>query len=126
MESPFLRFLNKDLKKARPYRPAQGLAAHGNHIRLLVAVCDEGHQSQTAVGGPEVHQMLLIRNQETTMSMLHKADVYQSENERADRKHPEYSFVLVLVCMALALVVASAIFTPAPVGTGIEITSVGP
>ena len=62
------------------------------------------------------------------MSMLHKADVYQSGNERADRKHPEYGFILALVCMALALVVASAIFTPAPVGAGVtsEITSVGP
>ena len=46
----------------------------------------------------------------------------------ADRKHPEYGFILALVCMALALVVASAIFTPAPVGAGVtsEITSVGP
>ena len=60
------------------------------------------------------------------MSLLHKTNVYQSRNEGADRKHPEYGFVLVLVCMALALIVASAIFTPAPVGTGIEITSVGP
>jgi hypothetical protein len=60
------------------------------------------------------------------MSLLLKTDVYQTRNEKADGKHPEYSFVLVLVCMALALIVASAIFTPAPVGTGIEITSVGP
>ena len=71
---------------------------------------------------------LLIRNQETTMSLLHKTDVYQTRSERADRKHPEYGFVLVLVCMALTLVVASAIFTPAPVGAGIsdEISLVGP
>jgi len=60
--------------------------------------------------------------------MLHKADVYQSGNERADPKHPEYGFILALVCMALAVVVASAVFTPAPVGAGVtsEITSVGP
>ena len=62
------------------------------------------------------------------MSLLHKTDVYQSRNEGADRKHPEYGFVLVLVCMALALVVASAIFTPASVGSGISVETslVGP
>jgi hypothetical protein len=39
-----------------------------------------------------------------------------------------YGFILALIGMALALVVASVVFTPAPVGTGInsEITSVGP
>ena len=50
-------------------------------------------------------------------------------SEKADLKRPDYGFILTLVCMALALVVASAIFTPAPVGSGInfsEITSVGP
>ena len=51
--------------------------------------------------------------------------------EKADLKHTDYtdySFILALFCMVLALVVASAIFTPAPVGAGItsEITSVGP
>jgi hypothetical protein len=48
--------------------------------------------------------------------------------ETADLKHRDYGFILALVCMALALVVASAIFTPAPVGSGItsEITTVGP
>ena len=47
---------------------------------------------------------------------------------RADLKHRDYGFILALVCMALALVVASAIFAPTPVGAGItsEITSVGP
>jgi hypothetical protein len=37
-------------------------------------------------------------------------------------------FILALVCMALAIVVASAIFAPAPVGSGInfsEITTTG-
>jgi hypothetical protein len=52
-------------------------------------------------------------------------------NEKADLKrtdYTDYGFILALFCMALALVVASVIFTPAPVGTGItsEITSVGP
>jgi hypothetical protein len=60
------------------------------------------------------------------MSLLHNTGVYQSSNKTADRGHSDYGFVLALICMALALVVASAIFRPAPVGTGIEITSVGP
>ena len=48
-------------------------------------------------------------------------------HERTDLKH-HYGFILALVCMALALVVASAIFKPAPVGTGIndQIWFVGP
>ena len=48
--------------------------------------------------------------------------------QRTDLKHGDYGFVLVLVCMALALVVASAIFAPAPVSSGItsEVTTVGP
>ena len=29
----------------------------------------------------------------------------------ADRKHPEYGFILALVCLALGLVVASVMFT---------------
>jgi hypothetical protein len=36
--------------------------------------------------------------------------------------HPEYGFVLILICVALALVVASVMFTP----VGGEITLVGP
>ncbi len=62
------------------------------------------------------------------MSLLYKMDVHQSPKETADRKHPEYGFVFALVCMALALVVASAIFTPAPIGSGIRdnISIVGP
>ena len=46
----------------------------------------------------------------------------------ADRKHPEYGFILALVCLALGLVVASAIFAPMPVGAGINSESwfVGP
>jgi hypothetical protein len=48
--------------------------------------------------------------------------------ERADLKHRDYGFILTLICLALALVVASVVFTPVPVGAGItsEITSVGP
>jgi len=46
----------------------------------------------------------------------------------ADRKHPEYGFILALVCLALGLVVASAIFAPMPVGAGMNSESwfVGP
>ena len=66
--------------------------------------------------------MLLSANQEGIMSLFYPTQ------ERADLKQRDYSFILALVCMALAVVVASAIFTPAPVGAGItsEITSVGP
>ncbi len=60
------------------------------------------------------------------MTLSHQTDVYETPKAQSDRKRPEYSFILVLVCMALALVVAGSIFRPAPVGTGIEITSVGP
>ena len=63
------------------------------------------------------------------MSLLHRTDVYhQGSNEKADHKHAEYGFVLALICVALALVIASVMFTPAPIGSGIgdEILFVGP
>ena len=62
------------------------------------------------------------------MSLLRNTDVYQGTNNEADRKYPDCGFVLALICMALALVVASAISAPAPVGSGIndEILFVGP
>ncbi len=61
------------------------------------------------------------------MTLSHQTDVYETPSAQPDRKRPEYSFVLALVCVALALVVAS-VFTPAPVGSGIsrEISLVGP
>jgi hypothetical protein len=34
----------------------------------------------------------------------------------AERKHPEYGFILALVCLALGLVLASVMFTPQAVG----------
>ena len=53
--------------------------------------------------------------------------------EKADLKHRGYGFILAgfilaLVCLALGLVVASAIFAPMPVGAGINSESwfVGP
>ena len=38
----------------------------------------------------------------------------------ADRKHPEYGVILALVCLALGLVVASVMFTPEAVGSGMN------
>ena len=49
--------------------------------------------------------------------------------QKADLQDRDHGFILALVCMPLAIVVASTIFAPAPVGSGInfsEITSVGP
>jgi hypothetical protein len=59
---------------------------------------------------------------------MSSVQLYETTKQRADRKHGDYGFVLALVCVALALVVASAIFKPAPVGGGIasEVTFVGP
>ena len=64
-------------------------------------------------------------NQEGIMSSLH---LYDTTKSRAALRHNDYGFVVALICLALALVVASAIFTPAPVGTGIndQIWFVGP
>jgi hypothetical protein len=38
----------------------------------------------------------------------------------AVRKHPDYGFILALVCLALGLVVASVIFAPEAVGSGMN------
>jgi hypothetical protein len=65
-------------------------------------------------------------NQEPIMSAV---QLYETTKQRADLKHGDYRFILALVGMALALVVASVVFTPAPVGSGInfsEVTFVGP
>jgi hypothetical protein len=72
--------------------------------------------------------LLLFRNQEAIMSLLHNAGVYQSTNKTNDRKHHEYGFILALISLALALVVATAVFTPVAVGSGIdsEISFAGP
>jgi hypothetical protein len=56
-------------------------------------------------------------DKERIMSSLHLSDTTKS---KGDLKHHDYGFVLVLICMALALVVASAIFAPVPIGTGIN------
>ena len=53
------------------------------------------------------------------MSLLQRTDVYR-DLRNADCKHHRYGLILVLVCLALALVVASAILAPTPVGSGIN------
>ncbi len=62
------------------------------------------------------------------MSLLHSTSIYQSTNKTAYRERSDYGFVIALICMAFALVVAGAIFTPVTVGSGInsEISLVGP
>lgn len=61
------------------------------------------------------------------MSTLHHTEVYQNLG-KANRKHHGYGFILVLFCLALAIVVAAAILAPTPVGSGInsETWFVGP
>ncbi len=49
------------------------------------------------------------------MSLLQKTDVYQGSVVKAARKYSDYGFVLALICVTLALVVASAMFTPAEI-----------
>jgi hypothetical protein len=62
------------------------------------------------------------------MSLSRSADVHDRPKQIADHKHHTYSFILVLVCMVLALVLASVVFTPVPIGGGInsEISLGGP
>jgi hypothetical protein len=74
-----------------------------------------------------------VPDQEGNMSFLYhthqKTDLEHRDYEYRDATGAFAGFILALVCLALALVVASAVFAPAPVGSGInfnEITSVGP
>ena len=53
------------------------------------------------------------------MSLLQHSGVYQGSNEKSG-----YGFILALICVALALVVASVMFTPAAISG--EIPLVGP
>jgi hypothetical protein len=59
---------------------------------------------------------------------MSSVQVYETTKQKADRKHGDYGFILVLACMALALLVASAIFAPLPVGSEIsnQMLFVGP
>jgi len=67
----------------------------------------------------------MLSNQEGNVSTL---NLYDTTKSKADLKHHDYGFVLALICMVLALLVASAIFAPAPAGAGIndQIWFVGP
>ena len=47
-------------------------------------------------------------------------NLHDTKKYRADLKRHDYGFVLALICLALALVVASAIFAPVPVGSEIS------
>jgi hypothetical protein len=44
------------------------------------------------------------------MSLLHITDVYQNLEGKAARKHHGYGFAIALICVGLALVVASVMF----------------
>jgi hypothetical protein len=59
---------------------------------------------------------------------MSSVQLYETTKPRADRKHGDFSFILVLACMALALVVASSIFAPVPIASGIsnQMLLVGP
>jgi hypothetical protein len=62
------------------------------------------------------------------MSLAHSAEVLERQKEDADRNHRGYGFVLALVCVVLGLVLASEIFAPVSIGSGIdgEASLVGP
>ena len=60
------------------------------------------------------------------MSVLQKTDVYQGSEAKAARNHPEYAFALALICVALALVLASVMFPDAVRPTGDFSLVVGP
>ena len=57
-----------------------------------------------------------------------RAVSYEKPMRDAVHQHPEYGFIVALICAALALVVASMVFKPAAIGNGItsEIQLVGP
>ena len=60
------------------------------------------------------------------MSLLQQTDVYQGSEEKAARKHPEFGrFALALICVALALVLASVMF-PDAFRPGGELSLIGP
>jgi hypothetical protein len=62
------------------------------------------------------------------MSLIQKTDVYRSRNEKAEPKRRDNSVILALLCVALGLAVAGAIFTPVSIGSGMnsETWLVGP
>jgi hypothetical protein len=68
------------------------------------------------------------RKGERVMSLAHSTNQTTDLKQRDYRFLRDYGFILALVCMALTIVIASAIFAPAPVGSEItsELTSIGP
>jgi hypothetical protein len=63
------------------------------------------------------------------MSLVDRINQRTNLKQRDDSSFiRNYAFILALIGMALALVVASVVFTPVPIGAGItnEIMSVGP
>ena len=72
------------------------------------------------------HVQRRIKTQGLPMSLLQKTDVYQGSEEKAARKHPEFGrFALALICVALALVLAGAMFPDAFRPSG-EFSIIGP
>ena len=55
------------------------------------------------------------------MSLLQRTDIYL----KADRKHPEYGFAFALICVALALVLAS-VMLPDVFRPNSEFSLIGP
>jgi hypothetical protein len=54
------------------------------------------------------------------MSLVYKTHIYEKPVRDAEPKHTEYRFFFALVCLALGLVVASVIFTPEAVRSGMN------
>jgi hypothetical protein len=73
-----------------------------------------------------LHVQRRIKTQGLPMSLLQTTDVYGSE-EKAARKHPDLAlrFALALICVALALVLAGAMFPDAFRPSG-EFSLIGP
>jgi heme/copper-type cytochrome/quinol oxidase subunit 4 len=59
---------------------------------------------------------------------MSSVQLHETTKHKADLKRHDYGFVLALICMVLALLVASAIFAPLPVGSEIsnQMSLVGP
>jgi hypothetical protein len=53
------------------------------------------------------------------MSFVHQTDVYRNLGKAESKRHG-YGLILALFCMALAIVVSSAILAPTPIGSGIN------
>jgi hypothetical protein len=62
------------------------------------------------------------------MSSSHRTGVFDLPKQDVDPKHYGYALPLALLCVGLALAVASVFFTPVTMGSGIssEISLVGP